>query len=69
MSKCVCLSHSSLGFSRYAAELDVSQRGLMEKDDWKNLGLANLDKNDVPAANPDNATPPAISEMPTDKKL
>lgn len=41
----------------------------MEKDDWKNLGLANLDKYVVPAANVDKATPPAISETPTDKKL
>ena len=45
----------------------MSQRGLMEKDEWKNLGLANLDKNVVPAASAGNATP--ISEMPTDKKF
>lgn len=67
MSKYVCLTVSCL--SRYTAQLDVSQRGLMEKDDWKNLGLANVDKNVVPAANADNATPPANSKMPTDKKL
>ena len=41
----------------------------MEKDDWKNLGLANLDKDVVPAPDAGNATPPAISEMPTDRKL
>jgi hypothetical protein len=63
----VRLSHCFLlGVSRYVAELDVSQRGLMEKDDWKNLGLANLDNHVVPATNADNATQPA---MPTDKKL
>ena len=60
------LSHSFLG---YVADLDVSQRGLMEKDDWKNLGLANLDKSVVPAAKADNATPLAKSEIPKDKKL
>jgi cytochrome c oxidase assembly protein subunit 19 len=68
MNRYVCAA-VFLVSSRYAAELDVSQRGLMEKDDWKNLGLANLDKNVVPVANADNATPPAVSEMPTDKKL
>ena len=36
----------------------------MEKDDWKNLGLANLDKH---AANSGNASSPSISEMPKDK--
>ena len=41
----------------------------MEKDDWKNLGLSNLDKNAVLAKNAGNATPPAISEMPTDKNI
>jgi hypothetical protein len=41
----------------------------MEKDDWKNLGLANLGNNVIPAANSDNKASPAVSEMPTNKKL
>lgn len=41
----------------------------MEKDDWKNLGLANLDKHVDPAANAGDASPSSISEMPKDKKL
>ena len=38
--------------------------GLMEKDEWKNLGLANLDRNKTAAAAP----LPATSGMPEGKK-
>ena len=41
MNKYVCPTFPH----RYVTKPDVSQRGLMEKDDWKNIGLANLDNN------------------------
>lgn len=44
------------------------ERGLMEKDEWKNLGLVNLDNNVVSAVKLDNTAQPATSEMPGDKK-
>jgi hypothetical protein len=51
MNKYVCPTFPQ----RYVTKPDVSQRGLMEKDDWKNIGLANLDKNC--AVNADDKAP------------
>ncbi|KAF8807275.1 hypothetical protein BYT27DRAFT_7223118 [Phlegmacium glaucopus] len=40
-------------------------KGLMEKDEWKNLGLANLNNDVVPTVEVD---PPATSEVSADNK-
>jgi len=68
MSKYVCRTALSVSQDTLLI-LDVSRRGLMEKDEWKNLGLVNLDNDVVPAVKVDNTTPTATSEMPADKKL
>jgi len=61
----VCLKENS-GISTPCRSLSRSylecrmNKDLMEKDDWKNLGLANLDNAVID---------PPVSEIPTNKKL